>query len=230
MGSSVLKVSLWLTRSCPLLFKHSQGSGVWLHSCWFWWRLKCFQSCCCWEHLSSLSKCQSGTRCFPWDHSLSWTKAVGTALWGTAENPCAALATGNGCCCLLQFLPNPWDNSRWFLPAAAGARRVRAAPALQELSSAGFPCSSSLCPQGSVALSVLGHSSDSCQRCCWAGAPVGQALSRSLPAQGKAPADLGVEKGPLQAQGFCHSLGKITHSNSLIFLLFFFVICLSPPQ
>lgn len=105
MDNSVLKVSLWLTRSCPQLFKYSQGFGVWLHSCWSWWRLKCFQSCCCWEHLSSLSKCQPGTKCFPWDHSLSWTKAMGLALRGTAENPCAALAKGNGCCCLLQIPP-----------------------------------------------------------------------------------------------------------------------------
>lgn len=173
MGNSVLKVFLWLTRSGHQLFKYSQGFGVWLHSCWFWWRLKCFQSCYCWEHLSSLSKCQSGMRCFPWDHSLSQTKAAGIELWGTAENPCAALATGNGCCCILQISPPLPER---ISAAALAAVKISlcscrdkvwqscpgwAAAAMPQhcRSSAhtDFPCSPSLCPRGNLALSVLGE-------------------------------------------------------------------------
>lgn len=46
-----------------------------------------------------------------------------------------------------RFHPNPWENSCRFLSAAAGTRCVRAVPALPELSTAGVPCSSSLCPR-----------------------------------------------------------------------------------
>lgn len=236
MGNSVLKVSLWLSRSCHQLLKYSQGFGVWLHSCWSWWRLKCFQSCCCWEHLSSLSKCQSGMRCFPWDHSLSQTKAAGIELWGTAENPCAASATGNGCCCILQiFPPTPWENfcscpsssedfslqlqghSMADLPWPGSSSN---APALQELSTHWFSMFLFPVPQGNLALSVLGNSWDRLDAvlvsCGPSGADTVQASSAST-RQRQSPSWPGGWKVPLQAQGFCRSLGKITHSSYLIF-------------
>lgn len=223
MGSSVLKVSLW-PPGLALSYSNTHkglGSGCIPADLAGAWNVS--SPAAAESIFPSLAKCQSGTRCF--------LLGPGLVMAQSSRNSRKSLCypgQGDGCCCLLQLsdisLYSPREFQQWrFLSAAAGTRSVRAVPATGGAQHTLLFHVPPACALRAVWLCLSwGTALMAWQRCWRAVAP----LSRSLPSQGKALAYLGAEN-VLFSQGFCHSSGKITHSNSLIFVCF--VICL-PPQ